>query len=750
MSLVLAVSLIVALHTPSSSTGCASDADSVVRVDLKSIRDVRLMESLSNDMWSHGIYGGKAEYLVTPQQRQALARTNLTWCTVIEDVGALVRAEAARLAAPPTQGGVADESWFADFKSLDAINARLDALASLRPDIASVITIGQSLEGRPIRGLRISSLASGTLAPAIVFDGTQHAREWGATMTTMYVADRLVETASTDPQVASLLGRAEFFVIPVVNVDGYFFTWANSANRLWRKNRRDNGNGTFGVDTNRNWGYQWGGAGASTDPGSDTYRGPSPFSEPETIAMRNFFVAHPTIVATIDFHAYSQLVLSPWAYTVAPTNDNALYAAIGQSMAASIASTSGLQYTVGPVGSTLYLASGGSVDWTYGDRGALSWTIEVRDTGAYGFIMPPAEILPCARECFAAAMAMAEATAQSAIVSLPNSAPTQLVPGSTTPFSVKIREAFPGAVTARSIVWRVNGGSWQSASLAHASGDLYTATLPAVACASQVDFYVDTTTASGGHVRFPDGGSTAPLSATAVTEVLLASCDFESATPAWSYGIPGDSATAGQWVRGDPVGTAAQPENDHTEGAATQCAFTGQGVVGGALGAADVDGGVTTLQSPVLCTMETGARLRAYVWYSNNAGSNPNQDSMPVQVSGDGVAWTTLATISQSAAAWTLIDLPLDSAIPLGAGVRVRFVAQDLGGGSIVEAAIDDVTVTRLGCGSVPGDLNGDGAVDGLDLGILLSQWGGAGSADSDGNGVVDAVDLGALLAHWG
>ena len=140
-------------------------------------------------------------------------------------------------------------------------------------------------------------------------------------MTGMFLADRLVESADTDPRVHALLSRAEIFVIPVVNPDGYFFTWSDSANRLWRKNRRNNGDGTFGVDNNRNWGYEWGGAGASTQTSSETYRGTGPFSEPETAAMRDFFNARPNIVSNIDFHSYSQLVLSPWAYTVAPSVD---------------------------------------------------------------------------------------------------------------------------------------------------------------------------------------------------------------------------------------------------------------------------------------------------------------------------------------------------------------------------------------------------------------------------------------------
>lgn len=727
----------------------SGDVKSVVRVHLNSTRDVMVMESLSGDMWSHGVYGGEADYQVSAEQLAALDRTNLQYCVVISDVDALVQAEAKRLAQPPQEGGVADLAWFSDFKDLAAINARLDALAAARPDIASIIVVGQSLEGRPIRGLRISAAAPGNPVPGIVLDATQHAREWGATMTGMFIADRLVETADSDPVVHDLLSRTEFFVIPVVNVDGYFFTWADSANRLWRKNRRNNGDGTFGVDPNRNWGYEWGGAGSSNQPSSDTYRGTAPFSEPETLAMRTFFEAHPYIVSSIDFHSYSQLVLSPWAYTTQLAPDAALFQSIGNAMKSAIAAETGLNYTAGPVGSTLYLASGGSVDWVYGARAALAWTIEVRDTGAYGFIMPPTEIVPCARECFAAVIKMAQATAESVLITLPSGAPTQLIPNQSTAFQVKVRELIPGSVLARKLFWRTNSMAWQSSALVPVSGDIYSAIIPATPCGTVVDFYVEATRAIGAAVRYPTTAPALFLSATAAGEVILAAYDFEVANTGWLYGIAGDTATAGQWVRGDPIATSAQSEDDHTIAPGVQCAFTGQGTIGGAAGSSDLDGGITTLQSPVLCAMAPGARLRYWYWYTNNLGSSPNLDEFITQVSSDGVVWTTASTVTTSATQWREADIALDGLIPVGSNVRARFLAQDLGAGSLVEAALDDLRVLRVGCPVVPGDVNGDGFVNGNDLTMLLAQWGGPGSADFNADQVVNGFDLALLLANW-
>jgi murein tripeptide amidase MpaA len=227
--------------------------------------------------------------------------------------------------------------------------------------------------------------------PAFIFTGTLHAREWACTMTTMWIADQFVENNTIDPRIAAVLDSAEVFVFPVQNPDGYEYTWATGGNRLWRKNRRNNGDGSFGVDLNRNWAFQWGGGGASTIPADETYRGPSAFSEPESAALRDYFVRETSLAGHIDFHAYSQLILSPWGYTTTLPSNNAAFLALGSEMRASIARTTGASYTAGPIATTLYIASGSSVDHAYGAHGVPSYTIEVRDTGSYGFVMPASE-----------------------------------------------------------------------------------------------------------------------------------------------------------------------------------------------------------------------------------------------------------------------------------------------------------------------------------------------------------------------
>jgi murein tripeptide amidase MpaA len=319
----------------------------------------------------------------------------LTWSTCVE----------------PTFG-----QWFNDFKNLTQINAKLDEWSTARPDLITPITIGNSIEGRPIRGLRIAGTGGTSPSrPAVLLNGVQHAREWIAAMTPMYLADQLISRYDTDATVRGLLDEVEVIVLPVVNPDGYAYTWASPANRFWRKNRRVNSNGTIGVDLNRNWSVGWGlNSGSSGNPSSEIYRGPSPFSEPETRALRDFYVANQNIISNIDFHSYSQLILSPWGYTdTQVTPDAALFDLIADRMAASILSVHGEVYDTGPAGSTLYLASGVVIDWVYGDQGAYSYTVELRPQSFDpGFDLPPSEIVPTGEENFPALLDLLRASAQ--------------------------------------------------------------------------------------------------------------------------------------------------------------------------------------------------------------------------------------------------------------------------------------------------------------------------------------------------
>jgi len=295
-------------------------------------------------------------------------------------------------------------------------------------------------------------------------------------------------------------------------------------------------------------------------------------------------------------------------------------------------------------------------------------------------------------------------------------------------------------------------GAFTQVAMTQGAPNQYTVALPSGPCGSTLQFYFSATAVGGAIVTSP---STAPAAVNSIpvayTQSVVWSDDFES-NLGWSYGVAGDTATSGLWLRGNPIGTAAQPEDDHTADPANQCAFTGQGSQGGALGEADVDNGITTLQSPVFGT--GGADdlyYTAWVWYSNDKGSNPNQDIMPVQVSNNGgTSWVTMQNISNSTTSWVQYSWRLADFVPLTQNMRVRFRAQDTDPQSLVEAAVDDVVIVGFGCTPVvPGDLNGDGIVNGADLAIVLGNWGLPGVGDANGDGTTDGADIAIVLGNW-
>jgi hypothetical protein len=346
--------------------------------------------------------------------------------------------------------------------------------------------------------------------PAFAFTGTQHAREWGGTMTAMWIIDRLVEDADTDARVGAILDASEVFVFPVMNPDGYLHSWSTS--RLWRKNRRLNSGGSYGVDLNRNWGYQWGGQGASTLQTSETYRGTSAFSEPETRAYRDWATPRTNIAAHLDIHAYSELLLWPWGYVSSENPQNASFDRVGTAMHDAIQAVDGRDYLAGPVYTTIYPASGGVNDWAFGSLGHLSYCVEVRDTGTYGFIMPPQEILPNVRENFAGALVMMEETLKACTITLTQGPDATTTADSATPVRVSVL-ANVGSLLASNPVrlkWKVSGGAVQTANMTLASGQ-WGASLPATACGNTLDWWVEAET-NFSVSRWPSNAATSARS----------------------------------------------------------------------------------------------------------------------------------------------------------------------------------------------------------------------------------------------
>ncbi|MDD7942431.1 M14 family metallopeptidase [Actinomycetospora lutea] len=296
-----------------------------------------------------------------------------------------------------------DDAAAATYHSAQSLEDDLRRLSEEHPEVAELREIGRSVEGRPIWALRVGTRRDGQPdeRPTFLVLGCHHAREWLAVEVPYLLASHLV-TAAADEPVASWLEQGEVWVAPMVNPDGHEYT--RTHDRLWRKNRRPNPDGTVGVDPNRNYGYMWGTLDVATSshvPADSTYVGPRAFSEPEVRAVRDL-VAREQVSGVLTYHSYSQLILYPWGYTPDPVpdgTDRQQMTVIAQEMQRLIHHVHGRTYTA-QQSSDLYPTAGDTADWTYGEYDAPSLTIELRPASQAdgGFILPPSQIQPAWEE----------------------------------------------------------------------------------------------------------------------------------------------------------------------------------------------------------------------------------------------------------------------------------------------------------------------------------------------------------------
>ncbi|KAF1413784.1 Carboxypeptidase B, partial [Spheniscus humboldti] len=282
------------------------------------------------------------------------------------------------------------------YNNWETIAAWTADIAAQNPDLVSRIVIGKTYEGRPMYLLRMGK--RGPNKKAIFMDCGFHAREWISPAFCQWFVKEALETYGKDTVMTKLLNSLDFYVLPVVNIDGYVYTWTKD--RMWRKTRSKNaGSRCIGTDPNRNFNAGWCTLGASKNSCDSTYCGSAPESEKETKALADFIREHlPTIKAYLTIHSYSQLLLFPYSYTYKlPSNYEELNS-IAHAASKQLASLYNTEYKYGPGATTIYPAAGGSDDWAYDQGIKYSFTFELRDTGRYGFVLPESQIKPTCEE----------------------------------------------------------------------------------------------------------------------------------------------------------------------------------------------------------------------------------------------------------------------------------------------------------------------------------------------------------------
>lgn len=290
---------------------------------------------------------------------------------------------------------------------LDTIHKWLDLQASKFPTILTVIPLQASYERNLIKGVKLSKKSGNT---AVFVECGIHAREWISPAVCTYILNELLTSQS--PEILDLAENFDWFFFPVVNPDGYKYTF--QSDRLWRKNRQPYGL-CRGVDLNRNFESNWNGIGASSDPCAYDFAGGSAASEPETKVLQQFLkenAASSRIRTYFSMHSFSQLIMFPYGYKVDRVDNYDDLKTIGERGSEAIRRTHGKEYLSGAMIETIYPSSGDSVDWVFSECGVpVAFTFELRGPpdSTNMFVLPAEEIVPTAEETLAAYVAMLKA-----------------------------------------------------------------------------------------------------------------------------------------------------------------------------------------------------------------------------------------------------------------------------------------------------------------------------------------------------
>lgn len=310
------------------------------------------------------------------------------------------------------------------FHSYQETLDEFSSLAQSHPDLARVVNLGPTFEGRQVFALKITRdpTTNDVTKPDVLITGCHHAREWISVEPPVYFAKQLINGYATDDSVKQLVDHLQIWVVPIVNPDGLNYSQGSPNDqldglRMWRKNRRPVSGecgSSVGVDLNRNYGFQWrlpednpcpslrDDFGGSDQPDHELYRGLEPNSELEIKAL-NSLTGDPNrrFRARLDYHNFSELILYPWGHKIGLSDDDGVLSELAKRMSDLVFSTNRRLYTA-QRSVQLYPATGISTDYAYGVNGIpAAFTIEVRPT-CCDFNVPENEIAPINEENWAA------------------------------------------------------------------------------------------------------------------------------------------------------------------------------------------------------------------------------------------------------------------------------------------------------------------------------------------------------------
>jgi hypothetical protein len=455
--------------------------------------------------------------------------------------------------------------------------------------------------------------------------------------------------------------------------------------------------------------------------------------------MRDLVNSLPNLVAHIDFHSYSQLVLEPWASSNTPPPRVNIVKALSGDISEAIASIHGETYVAGTGGDLLYLADGVFPDWTT-ERGSLAYTIELRPTGSPGFDLPPEEILPTCEESFAGAMAMLRFVNQPISFSFPNGLPDFAEAGELRIFPMTIESVFDEPINENSATLHVRygeGGAYASRPIQHLSGTSYEVALPVSTCGLQSDYWISAETENGITQRYPANDGL--LHVGVATELYSWNMDTN---PNWT--------TQGEWEWGTPTGGGGSYGNpDPTSGA------TGANVFGYNL-QGDYENNLNEMHLTTN-SMNVSGHNNIHLQFSRYLNvEQPIYDHASISARG-GIGgtwiqiWSNQSTIEDNQ--WQTVSYDISGAIGSAPDIQIRWTMGETDGAWQYSGwNIDDVQLTTTTSSGIDGDVNCDGVVNVTDVLDVVSNWGpceGVCAQDIVPDGTINVSDLLQVIGNW-
>ncbi|XP_073843960.1 carboxypeptidase B1 [Musca autumnalis] len=341
---------------------------------------------------------------------EALKQHDLSYQLVDADVGKTIRENFEKNHAMQKLFTYKGETRLGthQYYSHEVINAYLESLAKAYPKRVFVRKVGISFEGRDLKALIITNGDGRNDKNVILVDGGFHAREWISPAAAIYAIEQLVENFEENKD---LLEDFDWIVLPVVNADGYEYTQTSAENRMWRKTRKPlfhNGGICYGTDPNRNFDFHWMEGGASSDPCSNTFAGPKPFSEPEAMVVRDLIHSYKEKGQMyLTLHSYGSLILYPWGWSSDLPDTWPDLHEVADAGAEAIKAATGTSYTIGSSTNVLYVAAGASDDYAFNAGFPISFTMELPAGGSNGFDPPVESIDSTVKETWVGIRAMA-------------------------------------------------------------------------------------------------------------------------------------------------------------------------------------------------------------------------------------------------------------------------------------------------------------------------------------------------------